>query len=842
MTTRRDFVKTLSVGWASDRTTLQSLGGAPSVSTAFLSGTGSPEGVVAGEVSAIYRQTDGVDGKTLWRKETGAGNTGWTLESGLVRYGTGTPEAAVTGTVGTVFVQTNGANGKTLWRKRTVTGNTGWALMQGDLGMFNVRDYGAKGDGVTNDRTAFADAQTAAGPAGPIIVPPGTYLISSSITFTSAVQMLPGAKFKRGAAAVITFTGAFDAGTYQVFDDVASDFIVFSATSAEVLYPEWWPNCKPDRSTNCAPAYVAAITAAPEGGRVHISRGEWKFTTQLLISSGKRIDLIGDGTRSRIWLEVGVTVDGIVWGATANNVNQGGAGMLWRDFMIAGPGGASACKNALVLVQSFNSRYENVHIRTSTAVGGYGVWCQRSQGNYFNFIISGNITYPNTGVAVGSCWGGMLVSAADGVTSAVSEANHYDLIIEGGYFGLKILAGSIGNGNDYVTGLYEGIGDTVASYGIHYKGGSGVSIHDFYTEGGTYSEIVLEDHYWGRITNGNSHGVTGDPGGGDIKLINSVGCIVDMVSCSVLSIDANCRNTQLGRVLYNGQSVSRLNDLSSSTQQLMVPGYFHNPSTLIGAALPGPNLLVNGSGERWNSITAVPPGWQAAAGGTWAREATIVKDGRYSVRFTSPNTTARAGIPLLGESVLSHLPPYATIVASGWVYIPTGNSPVSVQVWWNSGAEVRGVTTVTARDQWVHVKFAFPARGINENRGWASLQFLPAAAGIVYLDGWSAVCFNLGAPTSFVNDVNAFYTGEVTWNPASIPAGGTLSLAVACPGALFGMTAAAGAGVSVAGLVVSATVTAADVVTIVLYNPTAGAIDLASSRWTVSATKVVDPA
>lgn len=53
----------------------------------------------------------------------------------------GAPEGVVRGSVGAIYVQSDGVNGKTLWRKHTGTGNTGWALMQGELRIVNVLDY-----------------------------------------------------------------------------------------------------------------------------------------------------------------------------------------------------------------------------------------------------------------------------------------------------------------------------------------------------------------------------------------------------------------------------------------------------------------------------------------------------------------------------------------------------------------------------------------------------------------------------------------------------------------------------------------------------------------------------
>jgi microcystin-dependent protein len=54
--------------------------------SAFLSGSGSPEGVVTAPVGTLYRQTDSdatANRSHLWTKETGSGNTGWV---GIMEY------------------------------------------------------------------------------------------------------------------------------------------------------------------------------------------------------------------------------------------------------------------------------------------------------------------------------------------------------------------------------------------------------------------------------------------------------------------------------------------------------------------------------------------------------------------------------------------------------------------------------------------------------------------------------------------------------------------------------------------------------------------------------------
>lgn len=52
-------------------------GGAAPPGTSWLSGNGSPEGVVTANVGSLYSQLDGTTVTCVWRKGTGTGNTGW---------------------------------------------------------------------------------------------------------------------------------------------------------------------------------------------------------------------------------------------------------------------------------------------------------------------------------------------------------------------------------------------------------------------------------------------------------------------------------------------------------------------------------------------------------------------------------------------------------------------------------------------------------------------------------------------------------------------------------------------------------------------------------------------
>jgi hypothetical protein len=95
----------------------------------------------------------------------------------------------------------------------------------------------------------------------------------------------------------------------------------------------------------------------------------------------------------------------------------------------------------------------------------------------------------------------------------------------------------------------------------------------------------------------------------------------------------------------------------------------------------------------------------------------------------------------------------------------------------------------------------------------------------------------LFAQTSHVvNDMHL--DGMLVWNPVSIPVGGTvLSPPVSVPDAAFSDFVLVSAPYSLQGIVATGYVSAIGVVTICLYNPTGGVLDLAVGTWHIRAMK-----
>lgn len=94
-----------------------------------------------------------------------------------LRDGLGSPEGVEAQPIASIWQQTDGNHGTILWGKNGGSNTAfGWRPVELDLGLFNVLDYGAIGDGVTDDTDAIQAAANDAGDAGgTLYFPRGTY-------------------------------------------------------------------------------------------------------------------------------------------------------------------------------------------------------------------------------------------------------------------------------------------------------------------------------------------------------------------------------------------------------------------------------------------------------------------------------------------------------------------------------------------------------------------------------------------------------------------------------------------------------------------------------------------
>lgn len=119
-----------------------------------------------------------------------AGAVGATVGAGLIP----SPAGAVAGDTVHIDQTTTGSGGTTALLSTTLQ----TALHDAGGQVFDVRAFGAAGDGSTDDTTAIAAAQTAAG-SGCVYFPPGTYVVSG-LSITHANQTF---KLESGATVIL---------------------------------------------------------------------------------------------------------------------------------------------------------------------------------------------------------------------------------------------------------------------------------------------------------------------------------------------------------------------------------------------------------------------------------------------------------------------------------------------------------------------------------------------------------------------------------------------------------------------------------------------------------------
>ena len=153
-------------------------------------------------------------------------------------------------------------------------------------------DYGAHGDGITDDRDHINTAQTAAGVGKAIYFPPGTYLVSSNITISSDVIFAYGAKLSIDNTKVVTFTGNVLCGISQIISGLGT--VSFTGnTKIKEYYPQWW-GATADGATDDNTAIQAMVAAVPSGSSIYFPIGTYIVSAQ--VSINKKLTLTGQGT------------------------------------------------------------------------------------------------------------------------------------------------------------------------------------------------------------------------------------------------------------------------------------------------------------------------------------------------------------------------------------------------------------------------------------------------------------------------------------------------------------------------------------------------------------------
>ncbi len=154
----------------------------------------------------------------------------------------------------------------------------------------SVKDFGAVGNGVSNDAAAFVLADAL---GTTVFVPFGTYVIGSSITLNSDYVFAQGAVLSIGNGVTVTFNGNVQAAPRRIFTCTGTGAVAFNPAKTAAGYAEWWGATVNDPSA--ATTNVTAINAAIVALRkVQLLAGTYWTNARIYIGVGYR-ELCGVG-------------------------------------------------------------------------------------------------------------------------------------------------------------------------------------------------------------------------------------------------------------------------------------------------------------------------------------------------------------------------------------------------------------------------------------------------------------------------------------------------------------------------------------------------------------------
>jgi|GEM_PF-6093681 len=243
------------------------------------------------------------------------------------------------GTTGTVLIPSsyNGTDNFTNPNKIPVIDLRGGVSR--NTGQFNVKDFGAKGDGVTDDRTALANADAAATASGTVYIPPGTYRIASSLKLSSRLVFSNGAVLSPDTGVTVTIAGLLEAGLFKIFT-VGAGTISFASTNASYhaleLIPQWW-GAKGDGVTDDVEAIQAALNASSSQwvGIVRLPPGTYLVSRSIQLRT--RVSLVGSGVSTSLGVGYGGTTIMLANNSNTDVLFSNGTALHWvviRDLGI----------------------------------------------------------------------------------------------------------------------------------------------------------------------------------------------------------------------------------------------------------------------------------------------------------------------------------------------------------------------------------------------------------------------------------------------------------------------------------------------------------------------------
>lgn len=288
--------------------------------------------------------------------------------------------------------------------------------------IFNVRIFGAKGDGYANDQPAIQSATMAALACnGGVYFPPGLYLADSPIGFPTT-------------AASIAFYGDGQNVSTVLFRQTSGFDLAFAQSGAQQPFGATFRNMGVRALGSCTTA-IRISYGIPDVTSDH-NQPSCAFTN---------LQIVSDGEGS--W-QNGIDVEG-AWNPTFENVFISGDSMLgqWNNLMGAGITLRGMCVNVHLSNTRCNFFADGIKVHSSNNRNTEGVFCANCSmvGVQRGVWIKGDALVPNAPRISTLTWvGGLIECRVGGVTpDKVSAAFYLEAVWTALISATQVLAESI---------------------------------------------------------------------------------------------------------------------------------------------------------------------------------------------------------------------------------------------------------------------------------------------------------------------------------------------------------------------------------------------------------------
>ena len=268
---------------------------------------------------------------------------------------------------------------------------------------FDLRDFGAVCDGVTDDTAAVQGAISTIGSTSASLIIPGPTLISSNLTFNPNTQLWPlngGYLIGKAGTELVQLQSVPIAGPVELLLNMAA-----RATIGMTVYPEWF-GAKGDGSTDDKSAIQSAISfLVNTGGIVQFDAHTYILSSNVNIgissagSAGQNTVLQGKGRNSTILRTTSSTTTAIqVLGAAGTALQGISIREMTIDKNVTGAGGVGIALQYTAGVTLYNIQINNYllgvsYLRaTNTIADKVTVTFSGTTNNWHGFDLNGGGT------------------------------------------------------------------------------------------------------------------------------------------------------------------------------------------------------------------------------------------------------------------------------------------------------------------------------------------------------------------------------------------------------------------------------------------------------------------